>query len=693
MLVGFDTETLPIGPDALAPRIICASFHNEDESFVISNGDLGLKKRVEFALRCETITGANTRYDLACVGSTWPDLIPLIFKALEDGRVHDVQIREKLANLWRHGQIGYGPAGNKLDYSLASLTKKYVGVDMSATKQGDDIWRLRYHELDGIPALKFPAEAYEYARFDAEAAYRVHRSQPDCPSFRTEPLHVYASFCLYLMTAWGLEIDAEEKARIEAELDEALDPKNMAILYEVGILTPAQPPRPHKRNKVHSPGCRKKGCACPPVMCKPVPEKLNKKEGLLPLVNRICKQNGIEPELTDKGKELEEQGAPFNREDYTSTGKDFIESIRGFDPALGVYAERQSVIKLKTSYMPSLEWPFASGEVARRVHPKYDPLKRTGRVSSSGNTKQNAAKALYPSVAIQLADPRVRSVYKPRDGHVFSVVDYNAIDLCSLAETVFKLFGFSTHRNQFNSGVDPHTFLGAVLAYDAEPEFRKDVYAFRDDDQRVYEYFLSLKATDENFFKHYRKFAKPVGLGFPGGMGINTMVGLCGSYGFTVTPSHAKRLKKIWLKCYPEMRGYLDWVSRQGGTYTSPMGMVRVNCIYTELANGKGLQTPAAEGMKVAMCLVSRACYDSSLGNVLYGCKPVINMHDELVLEVPEDDLMWARAEEHSRLMVEGMGKVIKNVKIRAEPELVRRWTKSAAPLERSSQRSDSKVA
>lgn len=681
MLTGFDTETYPIGPDALAPKIVCASFHNCDESVVISNGDPGLKSRIKFMLASEHLTGANTRYDLACVGATWPDLIPDIFKALEEGRVHDVQIRERLANLWRHGEISFGPTGLPLKYSLGDLAYRYLNINMSATKKGDDVWRLRYHELDGIPARDFPAEAYEYARFDAEAAFRVHQAQPaDCPSFRTEPLHVYSSFALYLMTAWGLEIDAEEKHRIEAELDEKLAPQNMSILYECGILIPAQAARPHKRNRLHAPGCSKKECSCPFKLCKPQPEKLNKKYGLVPLIERICRQHGIEIQLTDKGT--------------TSTAKDFIKDLAGFHPALQVFAERQDLIKLKTSYMPGLEWPFGSGQVAKRVHPRYDPLKRTGRVSSQGNTKANAKTALYPSVAIQVADPRVRSVYKPRDGHVYSVCDYTAIDLCSLAQTIYDLYGVSTHREQFNNDVDPHSYLGAVLAYDADQKFWAECQSFKGDDLAVYRHFKSKEETNQGWYKHWRKFAKPVGLGYPGGMGAKTMVSLCASYGITISEEHARRLKRIWLQAYPELKSYLDdWVPSQGGTYTSPMGMVRVNCVYTELANGRALQTPAAEGMKVAMCLVSRACYDSSLGSVLYGCKPVVNMHDELVLEVPEDDRMWARCKEHGRLMVEGMKKIIKDVKIKAEPELVRRWTKSAVPLDPSSPGLGSKVA
>ena len=498
----------------------------------------------------------------------------------------------------------------------------------------------------------------------------------DCPSWKVEPLHVYASFCLQLMSAWGLEIDPEEKQRLEEEISEELSPEKMEVLYKYSILIPAQPPRSYKTAKDHVPGCLRKRCMCPSKKTKPQPEKLNKKHGLVPLVQRLCDKHGIEMEYTEKGG--------------ISTAKDFLEKLAGYHPAIKAYLHRQDLNKLRTSYLPSLEWPFGSGETARTVHPNYDPLKRTGRVSSRGNTKANARKALYPSVAIQVADPRVRSVYRPREGHVYSVCDYTAIDLCSLAQTIYDLFGHSNHREQFNNDVDPHAYLGAILAFAEDREFRKEVDALTQDEHAVYLKFLECKETRPAWFKHWRKFAKPVGLGYPGGMGSKTMVSLCASYGITISQNEAKRLKRIWLQVYPEMERYLNvWVPGANGVYTSPKGMVRVNCNYTETANGRALQTPAAEGMKAAMCLISRACYDSSVGSILYGCRPVVNMHDELVLEVPEGPTMWACRDEHSRLMIEGMRTVIKDVKIKAEADLVRRWTKTAVPLDPSSLRSN----
>lgn len=81
--------------------------------------------------------------------------------------------------------------------------------------------------------------------------------------------------------------------------------------------------------------------------------------------------------------------------------------------------------------------------------------------------------------------------------------------------------------------------------------------------------------------------------------------------------------------------------------------------------------------MKEAMWLVTKQCISGSLK----GCFPIINMHDELVVEVPENEDMWEKAALIGHLMELGMSKVLPDVKITAEPEIKRRWTKTAARL------------
>jgi len=671
-MLSLDTETFLIGPGAIAPRVVCASTYTPSESDVVGNGDnLEDYLHAVFEYEDKIITHRGA-YDLACIVGTFPNLMVPVVKALEEGRIHCTLIREKLLNLASHGQIEFGPTGKPVSYALASLAYNRVGIDMRESKVGDDIWRLRYHELDGMSASDYPPEAYEYARMDAQATYEVFKDQERdtfSHALACESLHVKADFCLYLKTVRGIEVDPAEKRKVQEEVDRHLDPTNLPLIYEAGLVLPAQGAMPYSNGtKAHSPGCPKKNCSCPVKLKAPTPEKVAKKAALVPLVEAISLAQGIDIKYTDKGN--------------IATDSEFLSLLAPYSPALAQFVERAEWIKLRTSYFPALEWPFGSGVTAQTVHPNYDPLKKTGRVSAKGNNKRNAARALYPAVAIQQADPRVRGVFKPRDGFVFVVVDYSAMELCSLAQTIYDLYGYSTHRDQINAGIDPHSFLGTVLAFEGDPEFAASVSDVRGDDSRVYERFLARKESDPDWFKHWRTFAKPVGLGYPGGMGLDTMVSVCAGYGFTIDRPKARSLKRTWFKVYPEMRLYLEqWVNQSNGRYVSPRGMIRSGCSYTECANGNALQTPGAEGMKEAMWLVTKECYAGSL----IGCYPLINMHDELVVEVPEGPTMFDQAKKIGELMVQGMSKVLPDVTIKADPEVVRRWTKTAVPLEPSS--------
>lgn len=669
-MLACDTETFLITPESLPPGLVCVSHYDPQSSGVVGNDDRGEQLALIKQIFDSESVWHNAAYDLVVIATEYPVAMPWICKALAEGRVHDTKIREKLRNLATYGDLRFSPSGKPIYYGLAELAFEGPGIDIRQTKEGDDIWRLRYSELDGWNADHYPPEAYEYARMDAEVTYKVWEDQENrCHPriYKAASLHVQADFCLFLMTCAGLLVDQEAKEELQRQTVEALDPRNLPLIYQSGIVTPAQPPRPYKRGaKDHAFSCvKKKGCSCPPKMAAAKPEKVNVSAVLKPLVEQICEENGIEVETTPKGA--------------TSTAKDFLSTLAAFSPPLAQFSQRQKLSKLVTSYFPALEWPYGSGQTAHSVHPDYDVLKKTGRVSSRGNTKQTK-NPLYPRVAIQVADPRVRGVYMPRPGHLYAVVDYTALELCSLAQTVNDLFGYSNLKDQINEGVDPHAFLGNALAFHGDPEWAGQIRGMADMD--AYALFLRQKTERPDWFKRWRTLAKPVGLGYPGGLGTKTMVKLCASYGMKVTEQEAKEFKQIWFDVYPVMRRYLNqWVRDAGERYVTPMGMIRAKCSYTELANGNALQSPAAEGAKKAMWLVTRACYDKSLEDVLLGCRPVIFLHDEIVTEVPRDNAFRC-ADRVSELMIQGMNEVLPDVRIRADPEVHERWIKGGKPLE-----------
>tara|TARA_R100000152_G_C6778487_1_gene209225 strand:- start:2544 stop:3203 length:660 start_codon:yes stop_codon:yes gene_type:complete len=197
-----------------------------------------------------------------------------------------------------------------------------------------------------------------------------------------------------------------------------------------------------------------------------------------------------------------------------------------------------------------------------------------------------------------------------------------------------------------------------------------------------YEAFLEKKTEDPEFFKYWRTLAKPIGLGYPGGMGIETMMTLCGNYGVPVSRLEAQEFKNVWLSEYPEMNLYLDHPLEEARDYTTFFGMVRANCNYTEWCNGNALQSPGAEGMKLAMFEIAKMCYSDS--SLLNGCFPIAQIHDELLLELPEDDKMANRAKLVQEVMESSLSSVLtymNRTAIKTEAVLMRAWDKKAKPV------------
>jgi hypothetical protein len=76
---------------------------------------------------------------------------------------------------------------------------------------------------------------------------------------------------------------------------------------------------------------------------------------------------------------------------------------------------------------------------------------------------------------------------------------------------------------------------------------------------------------------------------------------------------------------------------------------------------------------------LARLCAGIPGGSPLYGSRPVLFLHDELILEVPEQTAAEA-AKRLSDVMIEGMREVVPDVRVGTEYALVRRWYKGACP-------------
>lgn len=771
-VVAFDFETHLISPDSLFPPAVCLSVatvgaDGQIESFGVSTADSEFDRIVEELFKPgHLLVGQNVHYDIGVAerhmkGALTED----VWRKLHSAEITDTRIREMLINLGTHGHLTnlFLPDGTteRITYGLDDLVLHYLGVDLSAEKTESDAWRLRYKELDGVPWDEFPRDAQRYAQLDAVYTLQVYLAQEkrhemiqrerDVDCLVLDRFQTAADFALAEISDVGSPINPDTVHEVEAMLlKEFHAPEKTNHLIEAGILRAAQPAQVYARQMKraitllvdnnlegdpleHRAFLEENGIK----FKKPTTPSTDTKK-LKAHVEALCKEHGFPVKRTAGGD--------------VSTDKEVLVTLGPVDAVMGQYQDRQKLAKLVSTELPALYYHYEGEEeprVADRVFFNYNILVETGRTSSFGNSKQSKKKATRPACNGQQRDPRIRPCFEPDEGFWYLSVDYSALELVSTAQTTFDILGYSKHREKINQGYDLHSYLGAQLALFLHDDFRELCHeqGVQGDPDAVYELFRACKTHESEkvqaFFKHWRKFAKPVGLGYPGGLGARTFLEFAKSTydvdvaeiashmeddEFEITGTllwHAKRmgiteenfkwtrylkglalaikLKDIWLRTYPEMVDYFKYVNDKmkdpfnrelgqwddgramdGLCYTTPMGMHRAACTFTKAANGRAMQSPSAEGAKIAIFNTVRECLDPSQRSVLlkHGCKTVNFVHDELILQVPANSKIATEcAKRVQRVMEESMEMVMCDVKVTTEACLMERWDKGAEPV------------
>lgn len=684
-VVSIDFETDLIGPESVIPEPRCCAFAWREESgsietLLLADGDplgealLALLEDPETYVVCH-----KAGFDYAVWLRAFPEHAPALVDALDECRLHCTIIREKLWNLSSFGSVDKLPRPDgslqPARYDLAYLVNKRFGRDRTEEKTDADSPRLLYAALKGKSVDDYPQDMIDYALQDAVDCLELYEDQEERReekhhgSIETEWLQVAADVALALVTERGMSTDPEAVAILERKLEEALKPENLNLLYDHGLLRPGVPARPHKNGAKNPDGTPKMTKEKPPSKCM---EKIHA------YVEAFCKKHGIEPKHNDP--------TDNNPEGSICVDKAWRQEIRHYgDPVLEQYDRRELLIGMVTRDLPNLQAPV--------VHPTFDVLKRSGRTSSKKSDK-------YPSVQGQNPDPRIRPCVVARPGYVLCSIDYDGIELCSLAQQLLRLFGRSKLADIINAGKEVHSWFGSLIAYYLSPEF-KAVCNEQEITSREGQYDLFMRLKDDpskelrDLFAHFRKMAKPTDLGYPGGLGAETFATFAkDGYGVEVDLTTAQLLKDLWLQELPEMGAYFARINNDlvdpkypdNYCFTSPLGMFRANSFYCGAANGEGLQTPTSEGAKVMlMQLILGEIEDPRKESPLrkYACGVVDFLHDEVILEIPEgprDVLRWCYSRA-TRVVVESMQQVFPEVRITAKPAIMRRWFKKAEPV------------
>jgi DNA polymerase-1 len=289
---------------------------------------------------------------------------------------------------------------------------------------------------------------------------------------------------------------------------------------------------------------------------------------------------------------------------HYSTAADVLENLRGKHPVVDLILENRELSKIKSTYVDAL--PAAIDSKTGRVHTSYNQVGAvTGRLSSNDPNLQN--------IPIRTEDGRrVRNGFIADAGNVLLSVDYSQIELRIVAHMAED----ETMLAAFRAGEDIHATTAAAI------------------------YGIELEAVTKDMRRH----AKAINFGLIYGM---SAFGLMHSTDLTL--AEADEFVKTYFKKFPGVKKYLDGTRKlaaEQGYVETLLGRRRYfpalqGKLNQQLKNREEreainapVQGTAADIMKIAMLKIPSALKSSGLKG-----KMLLQVHDELVLECPEQEL------------------------------------------------------
>ena len=293
-----------------------------------------------------------------------------------------------------------------------------------------------------------------------------------------------------------------------------------------------------------------------------------------------------------------------------STAASVLDELRGAHPVIEQILQHREISKLKSTYTDAL--PLQVHPETGRVHTSYSQTGAvTGRLASSDPNLQNIP------IRTELGR-RIRRAFVAAPGHVLLSVDYSQIELRIVA-----------HLSQ-----DP-AMIQAFL-----------------DDQDIHTATASaiLGVPPAAVTSEARRQAKAVNFGLIYGM---SAFGLSRSTDLTLAESEA--FVRAYFERFPGVRRYLDQARREAGTrgYVETLlgrrryfpQLLRGEAAIPEAARARAereavnapIQGTAADIIKRAMLRLPLALEQAGLG-----ARMLLQVHDELVLECPQEEIAAA---------------------------------------------------
>jgi DNA polymerase I-like protein with 3'-5' exonuclease and polymerase domains len=709
-----DLETFLIEQGGGAPPPVCAGWTAYDAGVVQNgvvhvNGDAegdwtptdgapsalaqlyrwGIERvRVEAAKgRVARFINQNIPFDLGVVCAAYPELIPLVFEAYDEGIVEDTMIREQLIDI-AAGSLGWvrgvmSPRGTRVKraYTLKDMAKRRLGIDMDKTT-----WRLGYADLVDVPLAKWPQGAKDYAIDDTGIAIDVYLSQRaeltedvDTGEVPNSIEQARAHWALHLMSTWGIRTDGARVARYKHELELRLRVLSDALsavgfIRGPGIKGKKEGTKDKKLIEdtiveLHASDRWPAGHELARTEKGAVSMTAQAMDDLLEALDlNLVPMKALDVD-DGKGGRRKKEPVEFALDlarTLPVTPGDTVTDLDGHPvpkkiAALALLAWHTSTQKLLGTYVP---WLDAGAKYP--INCRYQPLVESGRSSCTSPNLQNLPK-----------ERGVRECYRARPGTVLSSVDYEALELHTLAQACLTLLGKSKLAEALNDGVDPHLLLATEflldgIAYDEGKKIRKDE-----------------KHPRHKEVVHARNMAKIANFGLPGALSAKTLVRYAKAGGIIIDLEAATELKAKWFKAWPEMKDYFEKIS--ASLYLDDDGeqVATVEQLYSARIRGGARYTAACNSLfqglaadlaKAACYELAKACYVSGHNAILYGSRPVVFIHDETICEHPVETA-HERAMEQARIMIEAGKPFCPDVPLKAEPALMFHWSKDAVAV------------
>ena len=286
-----------------------------------------------------------------------------------------------------------------------------------------------------------------------------------------------------------------------------------------------------------------------------------------------------------------------------STAVDVLESLALTHDAPRMVLEYRQLSKLKSTYVDAL--PALLDHSSGRLHTTFDQTgTATGRLSSANPNLQNIP------IRTELGR-EIRAAFTAERGHVLLAADYSQIELRLLAHFSKDELLVEAYRR----GDDIHT-LTASQVFGVPP----------------------LMVTPD-----HRRQAKVVNFGIVYGL---SAFGLSQKLG--IQPGEAKQFITAYFEKYSGVRNFIDRTleeTRRDQNVKTLFGRVRpIPDINSKNANLRGfaertavntpLQGTAADLIKLAMIRIDKALRDRRMNS-----RMTLQVHDELVFEVPEAEI------------------------------------------------------